>query len=258
MPTHDDRSRPSILVVDDESIVRRSVERVLRDEPYAVDFAASAEQALELIGRQAYDLVITDLMMPGLSGLDLLRRLEQSGRPPGVIMITGYATIKTAMEALRLGAFEYIAKPFSRQELQGAVLRALRNRSSILPGDAGSAAGEPNLYSLRGHSWVRVVAGGEVLVGFEAAFLKVVGEVSAIELPERGAVVIQGRPCASLSSVDGHVHGLWAPVAGKVVALNESLRAAPALVKQDPYGEGWVLRLVPEHLEQDLKNLTQQ
>jgi CheY-like chemotaxis protein/glycine cleavage system H lipoate-binding protein len=251
-----DAPKPVILVVDDEEIVRQSVDRILRDHPYAVEYAATAEEALDRLGRGHFDLVITDLMLPGMSGLELLRRLAPETGAPGVIMITGHATIRTAVEALRLGAVEYVAKPFSRLELQRAVLRALRGRDVAATETAApELAGEADTWSLRGHSWVRVLAGGEVLVGFEVAFLKVVGEISGLELPEPGTAVVRGRPCARLESTDGHTHGLWAPVAGKVVAVNDELRAAPRMVRQDPYGRGWVLRVAPENLEADLKDL---
>ena len=246
----EDRARPRILVVDDEAIVRRSVERILRDEECDVEFAESGEAALALLQARPFDLVITDLTMPGLTGLQLLDRLAGLPDRPASILITGYATLRTAIEALRRGAGDYIAKPFSRAELRAAVARALRGRSLDLSPKAGAPEAETR-YTLRDHSWARPLGDGDVLVGFESGFLKVVGEPARMDLPAVGTAVHQGRPCAELVGTDGHPHGLWAPVPGPVVALHDALRDDPRWIKNDPPGHAWTLRVTPDRLEEE-------
>ena len=97
---------------------------------------------------------------------------------------------------------------------------------------------------------------GDVLVGFESGFLKVVGEPARINLPAVGTAVLQGRPCAELVGTDGHPHGLWAPVSGTVTAVNEAARADPRWIKNDPHGDGWILRVTPDRLEEELQSLS--
>src|SRR4030066_364286 len=108
-----------ILVVDDDEVVRGAVCKGLRPDNYAIDTAQSADEALKLLSESSYRLVITDLMMPGMDGLELLQRIHDMGAKSETIMITGYPTIQTALRAKRLGAFEYVTKPFTRQELRG-------------------------------------------------------------------------------------------------------------------------------------------
>jgi CheY-like chemotaxis protein/glycine cleavage system H lipoate-binding protein len=249
------KGRPRILVVDDEEIVRRSVQKILRDDDCDLEFAESAEAALTLLQARPFDLVITDLTMPGLTGLQLLDRLAGLPQRPAAILITGYATLRTAIEALRRGAGDYIAKPFSRTELRAAVVRALRGRSLDLSPTAGAPPVETR-YALRDHSWARPLGDGDVLVGFESGFLKVVGEPARIDLPAVGTTVQQGRPCAELVGTDGHPHGLWAPVSGTVAAVNEAVRKDPRWIKNDPHGDGWVLRVTPDRLDDELPILS--
>ncbi len=116
-----------ILVIDDEEVVHVSLRRILGRCGHHVDAELSAVAGLErLADEEPYDLVITDLMMPEMNGIELLRQLRERELEVPVLMITGYPTISTALEALRLDAMDYIAKPFTRQELLAPVNRALR------------------------------------------------------------------------------------------------------------------------------------
>ncbi|HLE05643.1 MAG TPA: response regulator, partial [Anaerolineales bacterium] len=111
-----------ILVVDDDEVVLGAVCKALRPDNYAIDTAQSADEALKLLSDSSYRLVITDLMMPGMDGLELLQHIHDMGAKSETIMITGYPTIQTALRAKRLGAFEYVTKPFTRQELRSVVV----------------------------------------------------------------------------------------------------------------------------------------
>src|SRR3972149_6860701 len=123
-----------ILVVDDDEVVLGAVCKALRPDHYAIDTAQSADEALKLLSESSYGLVITDLMMPGMDGLELLRRIQDMGAKSETIMITGYPTIQTALRAKRLGAVEYVTKPFTRQELRSVVVRGLRRvRRGVRP-----------------------------------------------------------------------------------------------------------------------------
>ena len=117
-----------ILVVDDQRNMRTTLALLLRASGYAVDEAASAEQGTELGVTGAYDLIISDLRMGAESGLDLLRSVKRGYAATEIIVMTAYGTIETAVEAIRHGAYDYIQKPFTEQELLVKVERALAGR----------------------------------------------------------------------------------------------------------------------------------
>ena len=118
----------AILVVDDELPIRELCRKSLTNAGHSVTVAESGEQALEVFEPGAYDLVLTDLMMPGMSGLDLLKHLLDADSQLACVMITGSATIETAVEAIRLGAFNYVSKPFTPAELVALAEKALEVR----------------------------------------------------------------------------------------------------------------------------------
>ena len=117
-----------ILVVDDETSMRQLLEITLRKEGYRVTMAESGQKAVEAFSKAAYDLVISDIKMPDMSGVDVLRAVKQSAPETPVIMITAYSSAETAVEALRLGAYDYIAKPFKIDELKVTIKNALEKQ----------------------------------------------------------------------------------------------------------------------------------
>jgi DNA-binding NtrC family response regulator len=125
-----------VLVVDDEPHIRRIVEMALGDRGYDVLTASTAEDAAELLSEQSVDVVVTDLQLPGRSGMELLADLRT--RRPGtpVILITAFGTVETAVEAIKAGAYDYVLKPFSVDELESLVAGALEAR----PGGRAAAA----------------------------------------------------------------------------------------------------------------------
>jgi len=119
------RSR-RILVVDDELDTRTLIADVLEEEGYDVRTCATAEQALALLDQEPFDLILSDIKMPGIDGIELLRRVRARGLDTFVILITAYASVETAVQALRGEAFDYLTKPFSLAELRQRVRHALR------------------------------------------------------------------------------------------------------------------------------------
>jgi len=106
-----------ILVVDDEAIIRKSFARALADDGFEVETAADGEQALELLGGRAFDLVITDLRMPKVGGHEVLRHVKANCPGTEVVVLTGYGTIENAVAAIKEGAYNYITKPLNKHEL---------------------------------------------------------------------------------------------------------------------------------------------
>ena len=116
-----------ILVVDDEENVLYSVRKVIGSKfpDYQTELVSSPSEALEKIKGVRYDLIITDLMMQGSDGLELIKKIREIDSDSKIMMMTGYATMKTALLAMREGASKYISKPFTRDELLTAVKSVL-------------------------------------------------------------------------------------------------------------------------------------
>jgi len=118
----------SLLVVDDEAASRESLVDVLKDEGYEVAAAANTDAALELIEQGEFDVVITDLRMPGRDGIALLREVRKICPQTLVILVTAYASVETAIQALREGAHDYMIKPLSYDDVLAKVARLLERR----------------------------------------------------------------------------------------------------------------------------------
>ncbi len=120
--------RKQILVVDDEPNLRRVLSALLARDDYDVHTAEDGEQALAVLGEHHIDMVVTDLRMPKIDGMELLRRVRAMDEELPVVIITAHGTVDNAVEALKTGAFDYITKPFDQTEVRTIVRKALRTR----------------------------------------------------------------------------------------------------------------------------------
>jgi CheY-like chemotaxis protein/glycine cleavage system H lipoate-binding protein len=246
--------KPRILVVDDELPVCKSISSALAPDDYEVDTALSAEEALKREEQSEYDVVITDLMMPGLSGLDLLKAVKERRPEVRVIMVTGYPSIESAVQSIKFGAFDYIPKPFTPNDLRSLVARALESKR-VQSEEARETAPPPGFYSIPDNSWASVEADGTVRIGIHHAFLKAIDKVVSLELPRKNDVRYQGEACVRVTDSKGHVHRVWTPVSGTVLFVNETVEKDSAVLTSDTYGRGWILLVRPSSLDSDLKNL---
>jgi DNA-binding NtrC family response regulator len=126
-----DKSRINILVVDDERGLCSGVQEALRREGYSVDAANDGRSALSLIERRLYNLVVSDLKMPELSGLQLLKKANQVSPDTLFIMMTAYGTVESAVEAMKEGAYDYLPKPLDMKRLRLLVLKALEFQALV-------------------------------------------------------------------------------------------------------------------------------
>jgi DNA-binding NtrC family response regulator len=124
--------KANILVIDDEAVVREGVRRILEGDRYSVESCASGRAALDLMQEKDFKMVITDLKMPGMSGLEVLKAIKILQPEIPVIIITGYSTVDTAVDAMKNGAIDYIAKPFSPDQLREKVARAFEQKALLL------------------------------------------------------------------------------------------------------------------------------
>ena len=263
--TDQDEARASILVVDDEEIVHASIRRILSRLGHEVDGALTAAEGLEMMAKGGYDAIITDLMMPEMNGLEMLEAMAKRGVKTPVIMVTGYPTIKTAIQAMNLGAVDYVPKPFTRKELLGPLNRAVRsNREQEEPtapagrgpdeaADHALGHGSPvqpevgDRFILPEHSWLVYGQDGLVSVGIEPGFLRRIPAVDKIEAPAIDQMVEQGLPGFTLTGGD-EVHEVFMPLSGRVRELNEAATAKPA----DLSGDDWLIKVLPAELEAEL------
>ena len=116
-----------ILLVDDEEVVIKSYRRILEEQKYQIDAQMDGGSALRAIGESPYDLIIVDLMMPKMNGMEVLRRVKETHPEIKVIMVTGMAQEETQEQAMSLGAFHYLPKPFDPDLFSQLVQRALTN-----------------------------------------------------------------------------------------------------------------------------------
>jgi len=147
------KEKPIILVVDDEEVVLELFHKILKKEEYTVLTANNGKEALGLLNRKRPELVILDLKMPGMNGIEILRQIKRIDENIEVIMITGYGTMKTARITMRLGAYDYITKPFDINYIKALIKDALSPASDSLLQKVGGRE------ILKEHSLVKKLAG---------------------------------------------------------------------------------------------------
>lgn len=121
------------LVIDDEQIVLDSVRTILTDDDFDVDTAISSRKGLELAIAGEYDIVLTDIRMPEIGGMRVLRDIKRAQPSLPVVMITGYGTVQSAVQSMKLGAADFLEKPFTPEELMATVMGALKKALSEEP-----------------------------------------------------------------------------------------------------------------------------
>jgi DNA-binding NtrC family response regulator len=206
--------KPSILIVDDEKNTREGLKWSLEDADYACEVAASGEEALKRLDERDFDLVITDLKMPGIDGMELLRRIKRDDPAVEVVMLTAHGTIETAVQAMEQGAAHYQTKPVDLKELRVKVDQALdRRRLEIENRDL--------------RALVDKRAGFENIIGNAPAMERVFQTVRQVA-PTRASVLIQGESGTGKELIAHAIH-LHSPRARKPFvpvncgALTESL-----------------------------------
>jgi DNA-binding NtrC family response regulator len=132
--------KAKVLVVDDEAVVRESYLRSLAGVNYRVRTALDAEEAIRLMEAESFDVVLVDIRMPGMDGISLLREIKTRWPESEVVVVTGYPTIESAKEAVRLGAYNYLTKPIGPREIQEAAGSALLQKRWSLKKDHSSAS----------------------------------------------------------------------------------------------------------------------
>jgi DNA-binding NtrC family response regulator len=131
-------TKAKILVIDDEEVVRRSFMRALGGEHCEVELAGSGKLGLSALNRESFDVVLLDLKMPEMDGVEVLGAIKQRWPHTEVIVITGYPAIDTAKQAISLGAYDYLSKPLGPDEVVAAANKAMQHKGWALRGDAAN------------------------------------------------------------------------------------------------------------------------
>jgi len=227
---------------------------------------------LGLIQIHDYDFVFTDLKMPAMSGVDVAKSVKHMRPDIDVIIITGYATVESAVECMRHGAMDYVEKPFTEEELQKFVRHALIKRQDRIqrqlkahvhvtgPGEVGHLH-HPGEFEIPGgvlisdgHCWANLREDGSAKVGLDDFARKLFGNVDSIEFPNIGMKVKAGEHLFSVNQGHRRAH-FNAPLSGKVVQVNEGLRANAHELEKSPYGDHWICVIEGDNLDDELSQL---
>ncbi|MGH7990361.1 MAG: sigma-54-dependent transcriptional regulator, partial [Limisphaerales bacterium] len=197
---------PPVLVVDDEKNMRLSLQTVLKDEGYAARAIETAEQALSLIEREEFFMVITDARLGGMNGYEFLKIIHEAKPDFPVLMLTAYATPKLAVEAIQSGAIDYLAKPFAPEELLHAVARCAE-RHQLLLENASLRSHAEHVFSL------------DQIVGESPKILEIKKLIQTVA-PTDARVLILGESGTGKELVAGALHSLSQRRAAHYIRIN--------------------------------------
>ncbi|MCU0960458.1 MAG: response regulator [Pirellulaceae bacterium] len=242
----------ALLVVDDEEVICQACRRIFSRQGFQVDTNTNPRQGLTLAAEKDYDIILLDIKMPSMDGIEFLEHLRQTKREVPVLIITGYPSIPNAAAAMRLGACDYVSKPFTSEEITSAVQRVLATRRLDFPDEPEAAAkGEEAMLAMLtaespimfwGESWFRMEVDGSACVGAVLPGLR--GTTPAeVRLPRIGEVVYQGLPLGSVTVPGRPPLIVASPISGVVMAVNESLPKHLCWINCDPCGEGWLAHI---------------
>jgi FixJ family two-component response regulator/glycine cleavage system H lipoate-binding protein len=257
-----------ILCVDDEEVILDSFRKILVLDGYCVDTVETGQEALGLVQTRDYDFVFTDLKMPAMSGTDVAKSVKHLRPDIDVVIITGFATVESAVECMKHGAVDYVEKPFTEQELRLFVKQALirrrdRIRKQLKPrvhildpaeserGFAGEFSIPGGVLISSGHCWSSLADDGSVKIGLDDFAKKLLGSISTIEFPNIGTYIKAGQPLFSVNQ--GHRRAQFsAPLSGKVVKINEGLGKHCGRLEVTSYGKNWICVIEGDDLDAEL------
>lgn len=260
-----------ILCVDDEEVILDSFRKILVLDGYAVDTVETGQEALGLVQQRHYDFVFTDLKMPHMSGTDVAKSVKHLRPDIDVVIITGYASVDTAVECMKYGAMDYVEKPFSEDELrmfarhalirrQDRILKQLQPRIHVTgtpePGamPEGEFAIPGGALVSEGHCWAALAEDGTAKVGLDDFARKAIGQIESIEFPDTGKKVKAGEPLFTVVQGQRRIN-FHAPISGTVVMTNAQLAANAGAIEDFAYGGNWVCVIEGDDLDAELGTL---
>lgn len=260
-----------ILCVDDEDVILDSFRKILVLDGYAIDTVQTGQEALGLVQTHHYDFVFTDLKMPSMDGVDVVKSVKHMRPDIDVIVITGFATVETAVECMKYGATDYVQKPFTEDELLAFVKKTLIRRQdriakllkpsvhvSHLPEADRVRRSEFSIpggvFIAPGHTWAAMSQEGAVKVGLDDFAKKLLGPVDGIEFPPVGMTVKAGQPLFVVRQKKRRVQ-FGSPISGRVTKTNAMLAEDPGALEMTPYAKNWVCVIDAEKLDVEIPQL---
>ncbi len=266
-----DNPKARILCVDDESVILDSFRRILVLDGYCVDTVEKGSEALGLIQTHSYDFVFTDLKMPEMDGLEVTKSVKHLRPDIDVVIITGFATVETAVDCMKFGAMDYVQKPFTEDELlefvkkllikrEDRISKTLKPKVHITHLKEGSGSKTPEfqipggVFISGGHSWANVSEDGTVKVGLDDFAKKIIGKIDSIGLPNLGMVVKKGQSLFNITQGQRTV-SFKSPVSGKVKEINKFINDELDTLDFTPYDKNYVCEIDADELDSELPNL---
>jgi CheY-like chemotaxis protein len=260
--------KAKIICVDDESVILDSFRKILVLDGYSVDTVTSGPEALNLIKSYHYDFLFTDLKMPEMDGVEVTKLVKNIRPDIDVVIITGYATVETAVECMKIGAMDYVQKPFTEDELleftrnslvkrQDRIQKQLKPRVNIthLSGSDKLSSGEFSIpggvFISEGHCWAAVAQDGTVKIGIDDFAKKLIGKIDDIEFPNLGMSITKGQPLFSIKQGKKSIH-FNAPVSGLVSKINHDLAENISALDYTTYEKNWITVIDADKLDSEL------
>ena len=245
-------NKGKILVLDDDPVVTLSCKRILGAEGYNIITTDRGEDAIKRISKEEFDLLISDIRLPDINGIPVLREAKVVQPKLDVVIITGYPTLEDAKESVKLGAFEFIEKPFTPEFMMNVAKKVFDNKGWILR-KAFIDEFRNEIVSLRDTenpvifykegTWARPSKNGLWEIGCDVRYWLLGGQLMYIDLPDTVKMVAAGEPFAKILSGGGQTEDLVSPMTGKVVELNHQANTAMSALVRDNLSEGWLLWL---------------
>ena len=263
--------RARILAVDDEEIILDSFRKILVLAGYSIDTVETGSEVLGLIRKNQYDFLFTDLKMPEMDGVAVTKAVKHLRPDIDVIVITGYASVETAVETLKFGAMDYIQKPFAEDELLAFVKTALIKRQDNLeknmrhkirlvkPGTSESKSQfeinvPAGVFISPQHAWAKIELNGTVRVGLDDLIRKMFLKVDHIELPKIGQHLKKGETLFSIRYGDFRL-SIPSPLSGKITSKNSEHAEHPEWLAIKPFELSWMCGIEPANLVEELTHL---
>lgn len=221
----------SVLIVDDKEMMRDSVLKTLERAGFDAATAADANAALEMIARKRPDAIVTDMRMPGMTGIELLERVRTIDDDLPVVLMTAFGTIETAVKAMKLGAFDYLTKPFEGDELVIAVKRAVEHRRLVRENALLRCQGEAPASNGAVSAERR---GLDRLIGTSPAMEQLRAEILALA-SSQGTVLVTGESGVGKEVVARALHEAGTRAHGPFLAVN-CAALSPALLESELFG----------------------
>lgn len=242
-----------VLIVDDDPVIGLSCKKILAGEGFIVFTVEDGESAIKKVSDENFDLVITDVRLPDVNGLIVLKESRIVQPSADVVVISGYPAIEDAQESMRLGAFEYLEKPFTPDFMLNIVKKVFDKKGWILRKEyisqfkkyivPISEMDEFTVYYKDG-MWARPIIKEEVWeVGIDIRHFLVSGQLIYVELLKNLKSLLAGEPFARLISSDGKISEIKSPMTGTVKMFNERANDAISGLLKDYMSEGWFLWL---------------